>query len=120
LQCRTKHAPPPNPGVHADEVSAPSTLSLLTFSWVSMRLKQSGVPAGVVVVHTVEDGCLVLGELPVAEVVLQRREAGKGVLTRVSLLLAEADSLVRPQYLRAGRVLNLGGRAICRGEKAEG
>lgn len=64
-------------------------------------------------VHAVENGCLVFGELPVAEVVLQRREAGEGVLTRVSLLLAEADSFVRPQYLRAGKVLNLGGRAIC-------
>lgn len=71
------------------------------------------MPAGVVVVHAVEDGCLVFGELPVAEVILQRREAGEGVLTRVSLLLAEADSFVRRQYLRAGKVLNLGGRAIC-------
>lgn len=48
-----------------------------------------------------------------AEVVLQRREAGEGVLTRVSLLFAEADSFVRPQYLRAGKLLNLGGRAVC-------
>lgn len=81
------------------------------------------MPAGVVVVHAVENGCLVFGELPVAEVILQRREAGEGVLTRVSLLLAEADSFVRPQYLRAGKVLNLGGRAIWGGgwgEKADG
>lgn len=85
-----------------------------------MRLKQSGVPAGVIMVHAVEDGCLVFGELPVAEVVLERREAGEGVLTRVSLLLAEADSFVRPQYLRAGKVLNLGGRAVCGGEEADG
>lgn len=68
-------------------------------------------------VHAVEDGCLVLGELAVAEVVLERREAGEGVLTRVSLLLAEADSFVRPQYLRAGKVLNLGGRAVCGRER---
>jgi len=79
------------------------------------------VPAGVVVVHAVENGCLVFGELPVAEVVLQRREAGEGVLTRMSLLLAEADSFVRRQYLRAGKVLNLGGRAVCgEEEKADG
>lgn len=78
------------------------------------------MPTGVVVVHAVEDGCLVFGELPVAEVVLERREAGEGVLTRVSLLLAEADSFVRPQYLRAGKVLNLGGRAVWGGEEADG
>lgn len=75
------------------------------------------MPAGVVMVHAVENGCLVFGELPVAEVVLQRREAGEGVLTRMSLLLAEADSFVRPQYLRAGKVLNLGGRAVWRGRE---
>lgn len=61
----------------------------------SARLEQGGMAAGVIVVHAVENGCLVFGELPVAEVVLQRREPGEGVLTRVSLLLAEADSFVR-------------------------
>lgn len=64
-------------------------------------------------VHTVENGCLVLRNMSVAEVILQCREAGEGVLARVSLLLPETDSFVGPQYLRVRMLLlNLGGRTI--------
>lgn len=64
--------------------------------------------AWVIVVHTVENRCLVFRKLAVAQV----REPGKGVRTGMSLLLSEADSFIGPQNLRAGKLLSLGGRTV--------
>jgi hypothetical protein len=71
--------------------------------------------AWVVMIHAIEDSRLVFWKLAVAQV----REPGKRVRTRVSLLLSEADSFVRPQNLRAGKLLSLGGRTICRGRQTD-
>lgn len=61
-------------------------------------------------IHAVEDRRLVFWKLTVVQV----RKPSKGVRTRVSLLLSEADSFVGPQNLRVGKLLSLGGRTVYR------